>query len=179
MRLLPLGHSPPHHVRCSNSGVRCGPSRYRRVRVRTAAAPSGPSYLTAGNRNTASKRRPGSQLQTHHAVLVAPRQIIDRARLQLPELNPHSITLRRFACRHAVSCAVLCPQRQAAQCLLEPGLSCVIAGLVTHTVHTPYFSSVLPVRLVLTFRFSSGCCHCCLVQRRIPNYVLRWLHRDC
>lgn len=94
--------------------------------------------------------------------LVAPRQVIDRARLRLPELNPHSITLKHFACRravsYAVSCAALCPQRHAAQRPLEPGARCVIAGLVTHTVHAPHFDSVAPVRLVLTFRFSSGCC---------------------
>jgi hypothetical protein len=109
------------------------------------------------NRNNASKGRPGSHLYTRHAVLFASRQIIDRVRLQLPELNPLSITLRHFACRRVVSCAILCPQRQAAQCPMEPELRCVIAGLVTHTVQAPHFGSVATERMVLTFRFSSGC----------------------
>jgi hypothetical protein len=70
VRLLPPVPQPATMdiYECSNSGVRCGHSRYRKAIVTTAAAPSGPSYLTAGNRDTASKRRPGSQLYARHAV---------------------------------------------------------------------------------------------------------------
>lgn len=171
-------------------------SRYRNVRVRTAAAPFWPSYLTAGNRNTASKRCPGSQLYARHAVLVAPRHSIDRARLQLPELNPYSysITLRHLACRGAVSCAVMCPQRQTAQCLLEPGLGCVIGAGIgmrdcrsRHSyrpyvpVHAFPFSGIaafgvdLPSQLWLL----SIVAYRCLVRRRSPALCCAGVHRDC